>query len=103
MDEKPQRTEAQNNAIHLWLEQVAKVLRENGVDMKTVLKYSVDIVPTKENLKEVVWRPIQASLYGKRSTASLKTDEVSDVYEIIHKHFAQHHQVELPPFPSIEK
>jgi hypothetical protein len=100
--EKPQRTDSQNRAIHLWLEQTAKVLRENGIDMKTALKYSVDIMPTKENLKEVVWRPIQESMYGKKSTTELKTDQVSDIYDIIVKHFAEHHHVTLPPFPSLE-
>lgn len=99
---KPQRTDSQNRAIHLWLEQVAKELRENGIDMKAALQYSVDIVPTKENLKEVVWRPIQKSLYGKKSTTELQTNEVTDIIDVIIRHFAEHHHVQLPPFPSIE-
>lgn len=95
------RTTRQNNALHLYLEQLAIALREGGFDLKEVLKKDAEIPCTMENLKENVWRKVQIAMFNKKSTTELETDEVSKIYEVVDKTISERTGVTLP-FPSIE-
>lgn len=95
------RTARQNNALHLYLEQLATALREGGFDLKSVLKQDADIPCTPENLKENVWRKVQIAMFNKKSTTKLETDEVSKIYEVVDKTISERTGVTLP-FPSME-
>jgi len=78
------------------------VLREQGLDMKAVLT-EVDIMPTKESVKELIFKPILLAMYGKDSTMDMaKQKEIDDIYDVICKHFAER-GVQVPPFPSVEE
>ena len=59
-----QRTELQNNALHLYLTMVANEVRNQGQTLQDVVAKinKVEIEPTKDNIKEVVWREIQKAL-----------------------------------------
>ena len=48
----------QNNALHLWLEMVAKCLNDAGLDMRHTIREDVDM-PWTQSLKEYLWRPLQ--------------------------------------------
>ena len=69
-----QRTEKQNSSIHLYLTWVAKELCNRGQTLQDVVRAikKVEIEPTKENLKEVVWREIQKTMFKKESTDSFR-------------------------------
>lgn len=100
--EKPTRTSAQNNAIHLYLDQVAKELDREGHTLQDVVKSirKAEIHPTKEALKEVVWRPIQQIMLKKDSTKELGKLDVDKVYEVVNKFIGENFHIHVP-FPDI--
>ena len=69
-----QRTQNQNNALHLYLTQVANALDREGHTMQDVVAKitKVEITPTMHNIKELVWREIQKAQLGKESTTFLE-------------------------------
>ena len=98
---QPKRTSTQNKAIHLYLEQIARELTNMGETMQNVVKKmpAVEITPSKESLKIVVWKPIQEAMLGKKSTTELTTAEVSKVYEIVSMFLAKQFKISIP-FPD---
>lgn len=99
-----QRSKLQNRAIHAYLTMVANELQNQGQTMQDVVKVitKVEITPTKENVKEIIWREIQKALYGKVSTTELTTDQVSKIYEVMSMFLAREFEIDLP-FPSEEQ
>jgi hypothetical protein len=103
-DKQPiQRTSTQNKAIHVYLEMVARELSNQGQTLQGVVKQIAwtEITPTKQAIKEVLWRPVMEIVTGKKSTTELTTAEVSKVYEIISMFLAKNFSIDLP-FPSEE-
>lgn len=96
------RSLSQNAAIHLYMTILAQELNEAGLDMKKVLKPSVDISWNVKNVKEYIWKPIQMALKLKDSTTKLTTKEVNEVYECIDRHIGQKFGIHIP-FPSYEQ
>lgn len=96
------RTENQNRALHLYCSMVAQELEAGGHSMQNVIKKitKVDIYPTTENVKEIIWREIQKALYGKKSTTELTVAEVSKVYEVMSMFLSKHFGIDLD-FPHI--
>lgn len=101
--ERQNRTANQNRALHLYLELVADTLDKEGHTLQDVVAQikRAEIRPTKENLKEVVWRPLQQAIYNKESTTQLETHEVDRVYETMNKWLGQQFEIHVP-FPSLE-
>jgi 6-pyruvoyl-tetrahydropterin synthase len=99
---KQKRTDLQNSAFHLYLEQVADELRNQGQTLQNVVEKidTLEITPTKENLKETLWRPIQKALYKKKSTTELTTGEITKIYEAMAMFLSKNFEINLP-FPSI--
>lgn len=93
---KPNRTSAQNSAIHVYCREVASVMEASGMDMKTVIKDGVPIVPTMHLIKDYMWRPIQKAVTGKESTTKLDVVEVNDVYEQLSKLLAEKYSIDVP-------
>ena len=83
-----QRTTKQNSALHLWLTRLAAVLNAAGLDMKKVLKPSVDIPWTQDSAKEYLWRPIQIAMSGEVSTATADKDDYLQTYETLNRHLS---------------
>jgi len=98
-----QRTPTQNNALHKYLELVAEALNREGHTMQDVVKAirRAEIRPTKEALKEVVWRPLQQIILGKTSTTELTKQDIDPVYEAMNKWLGQEFQIHIP-FPADE-
>lgn len=95
------RTNKQNSALHLWFTLLAKQMTDQGLDMRKVLKPSVEITPTLELVKNTLWRPIQVLKTGKESTTEITTKELQEIYNDIDRFFLSKHKIELP-FPSAE-
>ena len=100
--EPKQRSGQENNALYLWLTQVAKQLNEAGFDMRVVLKPDVDIPWTKESAKLNLWDPIMRAQFGYDSTRQMKASEPCQVSETIARHLGDKLGITLPPWPSIE-
>ncbi len=81
---------------------LAEELNEAGLDMKAVLKPTVDIPWNTINAKEHLWKPIQEALLHKDKTSNLNTDEVTKVYEVINRHMGQKFGIHVP-FPTEEE
>jgi hypothetical protein len=97
-----QRTTQQNKALHKYYELIARTLNEHGLDMRKALKPEIDIMWTKDSVKEYLWRPIQEAQVNKTSTTELTTHEIDLIVHTITKFFGEHHKLYIP-FPSIEQ
>lgn len=102
-ERKGSRTLRQNNAIHLYCEQIAELLNDLGWTFRFEgLKHTeMELKYTMILVKETIWRPIQIALFRKESTTELSTKEVSEVAEQIEHFFATRQGVDIP-FPSLE-
>ena len=100
--EQKQRTAQQNRAMHLYFRLLAERLNEAGLEMKKVLKPTIDIWWTDKNVKEYLWRPIQKALLVKKSTTELDTSEVSKVHDVLNRHLSEKFG-EGVDFPSWEE
>lgn len=98
-----QRTSLQNNALHLYLSQVAEALAREGHTMQDVTKAirRAEIRPTMAALKEVVWRPLQEIILAKKSTTELSKQDIDPVYEAMNKWLGQEFGIHVP-FPNDE-
>ncbi len=95
------RSGTQNNALHLGLEFIARELNEKGLDMRKVIKPEIDIPWTTESVKEFLWRPIQKAMTGKKSTTELnKSNEISDIWDVLMRHLGEKFEIEFINFPS---
>lgn len=99
-----QRTVAQNASLHLYLTWVAKELNNQGQTLQNVVQKinKVEIRPSMQNLKEVVWHEIQKVMTGKESSAFLTKQEINDVYEVMAAWLAKNFEISLP-WPSDEE
>lgn len=83
-----QRTPTQNKCLHLYCEMLAQELNAAGLDMRKVLKPTVDIPWTKYSVKDHLWRPIQEVMTGHESTTEPETTEYQEIYKALDRHLA---------------
>ena len=95
------RTTQQNKALHLYFRLLAESLNEAGLDMKKVLKPTIDISWNERNVKGYLWRPIQNAQVIKKSTTELNSDEIDKIYEVINRHISEKFGIYVP-FPNEE-
>lgn len=99
-----QRTARQNDALHVFFDNIADGCNDCGYDMvlsSPVLK-SVTIPWTKDSVKERMWRPVQLAMYPKKkSTTQLNRNEISLIAEVITRHLSVTKGLYIP-FPSKE-
>jgi hypothetical protein len=81
-----QRTQTQNNSLHLWLTRLANALNAAGLDMKKVLKPEIAIPWTKDTAKEMLWKPIQMAVCGEESTTDASKLDYEKVYDTLNRH-----------------
>jgi len=99
------RSLAQNRALHLYFELLAKALNEAGLDMRVVLKPEINIPWSKQTVKDYLWRPIQKIQLNKKSTTEMTTKEIDEVFDTLNRHLGERFGkwLEHLPFPSIEQ
>lgn len=96
-----QRTEPQNNSMHLWFRQLADALNDAGFDMQSVFEVKDVSVPwTEAAVKECLWRPIQEAMTNYESTTNTSTVEVQAIRETLTRHLAERLGVVVPPWPD---
>lgn len=103
MTEAP-KTDAQRNAVHLWIRQVSKALNDNAIDRKVLLdkleKRGIDSQWTPEAFKAFVYKPIYQKVTAKSSTEEANTTDHDIVVQGISKWLAQEFGIVAPPFPD---
>lgn len=98
-----QRTDSQNNSIHLYFELLSKALNNAGWTVHKLLKHTVEINWTSSLIKELLWRPVQIALTNKNSTTKLdKTSEIDTIYEHINRYISEICHIHVP-FPHKEE
>ena len=84
------RTPTQNNALHLYFELLAEELNQAGYTVQLVLKEKMDLDWDKEKIKELLWRPAQHAILGKKSTTELsKQMDIDRVYDHLNRHISE--------------
>lgn len=95
------RTNEQNRALWLFFGLLAKELNDAGLDMRLVLKPSVQIPWTKDSVHDHLWVPIQQAMTSKSSTKDLdKISEIDEIHTTLTRHLAERFGLEIIPFPS---
>jgi hypothetical protein len=97
--DKSHRTTLQNRALHKFCALLSDALNAAGWDMKRTLSKQAEIPWNPDTAKHWLWRPIQKAMFDKESTASLDTNEVSQVYEVLNRHTSAKFGVSVE-FPS---
>jgi hypothetical protein len=90
------RTNLQNNSMHLYQTQLAQAFNDEGLSVEKVLSKPLDMPWSKNLIMDLIWRVVQQSLYGTKSTTELSTIEISEIYEVINRFTAQEWGVSVP-------
>jgi hypothetical protein len=99
-----QKTDAQRAALHVWLEQIAQILNEGGIDQtiffEKYVKKGFKIPWSKHSVKEVMYKPILAAMSGKESTEDMNTVEPGQICQVLGSKLSELTGITPPPFPS---
>jgi hypothetical protein len=93
---QPTRTTKQNRAIHAYCREVANQMAAMGLDMREVLKPTIEITPTMAIVKDHIWRRVQEAITGKVSTKDIGKKDVDTIYQTIARHLAEKHDISVP-------
>lgn len=96
------RTNQQNKALWKYFELLADTFNSMGLDMRRVLRPSIDIPWSKESICEFLWKPIMDFQLRKESTTELTSKEVDEIYDTLNRHIGEKFGVHVP-FPSEEE
>jgi len=96
------RSNRQNSALHLYFTHLSNELNQLGITfnyrglkgLEMEMRYTPDLV------KEMIWKPIQQTLFKKESTTKLNTLEMNEIITILNKFFSE--RGVYIAFPSIE-
>ena len=103
--EEEKLSRQQMKSLNFWCGQIATVLRESGMTMNKVIEImkNFELPPTKEVVKELVFKPIMTALFKKTSTTELcRKKEIDDISQTMIMNFGKW-GITLPPFPSEEE
>jgi len=96
------RTSKMNRALHLYCDNVANELNEQGQTVKMVLEQSeIEREWDKESVKSLLWKPIQKAVHGKESTSECTTSEYKKPYKYLSHYLATYFGITLP-FPNLK-
>ena len=98
---KQPRTLTQNNALHLFYNQLSDALNMAGLEMKVVLKGDTQIWWTPDAVKTYLWKPLQKAMFQKESTTELdKHEEITAIHEQLMHILGERNFLEYIPFPN---
>jgi hypothetical protein len=96
------RSSAQNRSLHLYFSFIANELNELGIQYQYtgISGKTFELRYTSSLVKEFLWKPIQASMFDKKSTTQLTTKEMNEIIDVITNFFGERGIV--LEFPSME-
>ena len=95
-----QRTGQQRKSIEKYCDLVAKAMNDSGESVQTVFTAPVEI--THQNIKEYMFKVVMTALYpDKTSTTELDSDQVTKVYDNMHRIVAERYGINVE-WPSVE-
>lgn len=90
----------QNNALHLWLDQIAEFAEQNNMTVDKWIKHPTEMKITSGMLKDS-FRATAKMMYRKNSTADLTKLEFSEVVKLFDKAVLTRLGIDIP-FPNLE-
>lgn len=98
---KQHRTLTQNNALHLFYNQLSDALNMAGLEMKVVLKGDTQIWWTPDSVKAYLWKPLMKAMFQKEHTSELdKHEEITAIHEQLMHILGERNFLEYIPFPN---
>lgn len=98
------RTDAQNRSLWLWFQMLAETLNLKGFDMRAIIREDVEIEWTKDSIANYLWRPLQETMFGSKSTRKLTSEQINQLYDNLNKIISERTNGEVQiPFPSIDE
>lgn len=96
------RSNQENKALHVLFQNISFELNRLGLEFtfRGIKGVDIQTTYTPEIVKEFLWRPLQKALLSKSSTTELTHHDISLIFEILGKWFAEN-GVEIV-FPSAE-
>ena len=98
------RTLAQNRSLHKLMKELSDECLDKGITLNDIVKDGYEVEATPENLK-MLWKKLQNSLFGTKSTTELKkTGQIEVVYRNFNKILIERTsgELSLPPWPSLD-
>lgn len=93
-------THQQRKAWNVWAEELGREFNERGLDMRAVLKPTVEIPWDKELVKRHLLYPLTKAMFEKESINDLTKDELCRFQDMLDRHLLQKHDIDMA-FPSI--
>ena len=72
------RSNKQNNTLHLLLRNMATELNDAGFEIPHPFKKGLEIPYTEHSVKELLWIPIIQAMFGETSSTKLDTAQFSE-------------------------
>ena len=94
------RSDAQNNALHLWFDQIEDEAAKKGLTIDLLIKNPTEVPITAEILKDL-FRLMGKRLYKKDSTAKLEKMELSEIVKYFDKAILERLGINIP-FPNLD-
>jgi len=97
------RSLKQNNSLWLYFTLLAEALNGIGFDMRTLIKKEVEIEWTKDSVCQYLWRPLQKTMFQKKSTTQITTKDINDIYDNLNRIIIERTKGEVQvDFPCLE-
>jgi len=100
-------TKQQRKAVHKYLRLLAIEFIEHDIGMKALLsnKPEVEIMPTMQQLKESIWKPLCEALFKVESSEDLEPGQVNKVYEALDHWTSETYGISIrfPDFKNLAK
>ena len=94
------RSENQNNALHLWFDQIATEAEKRGLTIDKWIKHPTEMKITESMLKDS-FRATGEAMYKKKSTAKLTKEEFSVIQKLFDKAVLERLGIDIE-FPNLE-
>lgn len=75
------RTLQQNKLIHVFCNNVASALNNQGKYITDVIQYETQW--SMQKVKDLIYRPVMEKIYDKKSTTKLNRDELNDIFDTV--------------------
>lgn len=88
---KQTRSSQQNRALHLFFTFCSESLNDAGFEFqyRGLKGMDIEIPWTPELFKEMVWKPIQVTLFDITSTTKITTAQINTILDVLIRHFAK--------------
>jgi hypothetical protein len=93
------RSLSQNRALHLYFNMLSEQLNNAGYTFVNIMGIETHYTP--ELIKEMIWKPLQLSLYNIKSTSKINTKQINEIIDIFSLHFGEKGiYIEFPNYQS---